>query len=409
MKNYLESIKESITNGIITLDNRYLVVTANGASESLFKLEAKEIVNRDIREILGKENENLIGHIDHVYTSNRSVVEYDVEAILSGKRKHSFNINFFPLTDYEGDYRGQVLIFDDMTHEKRIKGTLIRYMARDIVEKVLEDPNEQVLGGARGKATILFSDIRGFTGIAESVTGEQTVNFLNDYFTRMVDIIFQFKGVLDKYMGDSIMAVFGVPYVREDDAERAVSTALRMRSELVRFNKRRRPGREDIRIGMGICTGEVISGNIGCEKRMDFTVIGDGVNIASRLEGLNKQYGTDILINDSTNEEIGEKFVTQLIDKVILEGRTKPVKVFHVLGEAGYRPTEAEKGFNKGIELYRKREFAKAIQQFEKASDIHPPSKVFLARCKYFLENPPEPEWNRVWVPVKSHGSTSLN
>ena len=391
MKNYLESIKESITNGIITLDNRYLVVTANGASESLFKLEAKEIVNRDIREILGKENENLIGHIDHVYTSNRSVVEYDVEAILSGKRKHSFNINFFPLTDYEGDYRGQVLIFDDMTHEKRIKGTLIRYMARDIVEKVLEDPNEQVLGGARGKATILFSDIRGFTGIAESVTGEQTVNFLNDYFTRMVDIIFQFKGVLDKYMGDSIMAVFGVPYVREDDAERAVSTALRMRSELVRFNQRRRPGREGIRIGMGICTGEVISGNIGCEKRMDFTVIGDGVNIASRLEGLNKQYGTDILINDSTNEEIGEKFVTQLIDKVILEGRTKPVKVFHVLGEAGYRPTEAEKGFNKGIELYRKREFAKAIQQFEKASDIHPPSKVFLARCKYLLENPPEP------------------
>jgi len=210
-------------------------------------------------------------------------------------------------------------------------------------------------------------------------------------------------------MGDSIMAVFGVPYVREDDAERAVGTALKMRSELLRFNQRRRPGREGIRIGMGICTGEVISGNIGCERRMDFTVIGDGVNIASRLEGLNKQYGTDILINDSTNEEIGEKFVTQLIDKVILKGRTKPVKVFHVLGEAGYRPTEAEKGFNKGIELYRKREFAKAIQHFEKASDIHPPSNVFLARCKYFLENPPGPEWNRVWVPAKSHGSTSLN
>ena len=409
MKNYLENIKESITNGIVTLDDRYLIVTANSASESLFKLKAEEMVNRDIREILGKENQNLIGHIDHVYTSNRSVVEYDVEAILSEKKKHSININFFPLTSYEGDYRGQVLIFDDITREKRIKGTLIRYMARDIVEKVLEDPNEQVLGGARNKATILFSDIRGFAGIAESVTGEQTVGFLNDYFNRMVDIIFQFKGVLDKYMGDSIMAVFGVPYVREDDAERAVGTALRMRSELVRFNERKRPGRECIRIGMGICTGEVISGNIGCEKRMDFTVIGDGVNIASRLEDLNKQYGTDILITDSTNEEIGEKFTTQLIDKVILKGRANPVKVFHVLGEAGYRPTEAEKGFDKGIELYRKREFAEAIRNFEKASGIHPPSRVFLARCKYFLENPPGPEWNRVWVPARDHGSERNN
>ena len=405
MKNYLENIKESITNGIITLDNRYLIVTANGASESLFKLEAKEMLNRDIREILGKKNGNLIRHIDHVYTSNRSVVEYDVEAVLSGKGKHSFNINFFPLTGYEEDYRGQVLIFDDITREKRIKGTLIRYMARDIVEKVLEDPNEQVLGGARSKATILFSDIRGFAGITESVTGEQTVGFLNDYFNRMVDIVFQFKGVLDKYIGDSIMAVFGVPYVREDDAERAVSTALRMRSELVRFNRRKGLKKEGIRIGMGICTGEVISGNIGCEKRMDFTVIGDGVNIASRLEELNKEYGTDILINDSTNEEIGDKFTTQLIDKVILKGRTQPVKVFHVLGEADYRPTEAEKGFNKGIDLYRKREFAKAVQHFEKASDNHPPSKVFLARCKYFLENPPEPEWNRVWTPAGDHGS----
>jgi len=403
MKNYLESIQESITNSIITLDKDYLVITANRTAKSLFQLEAEGIINRDIRQLLGKKNESLLGHIDQVYASHSSLVDYDVEATLPGKRQHFLNINFLPLTDHDGNYRGQVLVFEDITREKRVKSTLTRYMARDLVEKVLEDPNEQVLGGARSKATILFSDIRGFTGIVESITGEETVNLLNDYFSIMVDIIFHFRGVLDKYIGDSIMAVFGVPYVREDDSERAVNTALEMRSELARFNRRRARDRKSIRIGIGICTGEVISGNIGCEKRMDFTVIGDGVNIASRLEDLNKQYGTDILINDSTNREIEDRFVTQWIDKVILKGKSRPVEMYQVLGEKGYRPTETEQEFNKGIRLYRRKEFSKATLHFKKASDTHFPSQVFLTRCHYLLRNPPEPDWNGIWVFAKDH------
>ena len=234
--------------------------------------------------------------------------------------------------------------------------------------------------------------------MTEKLTAVQTVDFINECFSLLSDILFKYDAVLDKYIGDAIMAVFGVPYERDDDAVRAVQSALDMHAMLDKFNGwRSAQGKAPVRIGIGISTGEVLSGNIGSEQRMDYTVIGDDVNISAHLEKRNKQYGTKILISESTQEEIGDVFTTRLLDEVIFKGKMKPVKIYEVLGEKTYRLAEHEQIFDQGFDLYRKQDFLKARDVFGAQLDSDQVCRVFWERCNIFLKNPPPSDWRGVW------------
>jgi adenylate cyclase len=242
--------------------------------------------------------------------------------------------------------------------EKNIRHIFQKYVPAEVVKEVLQKKGDDtLLGGKKLKVSILFSDIRNFTPMSSKMLPEDLVTFLNYYFTLMVDVILEEGGVLDKYMGDAIMALFGAPLQKPDDAARAVRAAVRMKKKLADMNEALgQAGWPQIRIGIGINTGDVIAGNIGSEKKVEYTVIGDTVNVAQRIESLNKRFGTTILINERTYQEIGDHFIVNAMDPVYVKGKSEMIQVYEVLEEAGAefrrekvrkpsRPTVFEKEF----------------------------------------------------------------
>jgi adenylate cyclase len=224
------------------------------------------------------------------------------------------------------------------------------------------------------------------------------MDLLNEYFGLMVEEVFNEHGVLDKFMGDALMAVYGIPYPQRDDAIRAVRTALSMMSALDGLNTRREAqGLSPIRIGIGINTDEVLSGNMGSSKRMDYTVIGDGVNVSARLESLNKHYGTSLLVSESTCAHLDNQFRVRLIDTVVTKGKSHPVDIYEALGPRDHRPSPAQLAYEQGLAAYRAGRFEDAAEIFSTGAGADRPSAVMLARCRAFLANPPPAPWDGVW------------
>ncbi|MBN2079216.1 MAG: HAMP domain-containing protein [Spirochaetes bacterium] len=221
-----------------------------------------------------------------------------------------------------------------LEEREMLKETFGKFVNKEIAEQVLR--GEIRLGGERKTATIFFSDIRSFTAISESLEPEEVVEFLNQYMTRMVQCVNETMGVVDKFIGDAIMAVWGAPMSHGNDAENALNGALMMRKELMEFNRDRGGERRPvITIGCGINTGPVLAGQIGSEERMEYTVIGDTVNLASRIEALNKPFGTDILISQDTRDIVKDLFLLEPMKKIKVKGKKEPQQIYAVLGRAG--------------------------------------------------------------------------
>ena len=221
--------------------------------------------------------------------------------------------------------------FAEGREKRKMKRLFGQYVSRDVYEQLVANPDLARLGGQRRQMTVLFSDIRGFTSVSEKGEPEEIVAILNEYFTRMVEIVFAHKGTLDKFVGDMVMALFGAPLDDANHAEHAVDAALEMIRALNRLNEKwTAEGRPALNIGIGISTGPMIAGNIGSEAIMSYTVIGDSVNLGARLESLNKEYGTRIIISEATRDALPDRYVFRPLGEVVVKGKTKPVAIFEV-------------------------------------------------------------------------------
>ncbi len=221
--------------------------------------------------------------------------------------------------------------FVEGREKRRIKHVFSRFVARDVFDHLMADPTRVELGGARREMTVLFSDIRGFTTLTEQGPPEAVVSQLNEHFTRMVEVLFRHHGTVDKFVGDMVMALFGAPLPDPDHADHAVAAALEMLAELEALNRRwTAAGRPRFDIGVGINTGEMVAGNIGSEQIMSYTVIGDAVNLGSRLESLNKQHGTSIIISGETRRRLKQRYDIHPLGQVVVKGKTEAVEIYEV-------------------------------------------------------------------------------
>ena len=277
----------------------------------------------------------------------------------------------------------------------KLKGAFATYVPPDIVDKVLEDTNVLQLGGEKKVLTVLFSDIRGFTTFSEKMDPQELVAFLNDYLSRMSDIIFEYKGTIDKFIGDAIMAIYGAPVSQEDNANRACLTALGMVEGIKAINAENKDeNRKPLAVGIGINTGEMTVGNIGSKRRFDYTVIGDSVNLAARLEGLNKYFKTKILVAEDTYAAAGDGlFVFREVGPIAVKGKDKPVTVYELLDHFKNRDRWEEllTTYGRAMKLYREHKFRKAAESFQSVLEMKKedgPAEFYYHRCREYIDNP---------------------
>lgn len=294
-----------------------------------------------------------------------------------------------------------------LTEEKskrELKGTFQKYVSPAIVEEILSDPSKIELGGRKARVTIFFSDVRGFTTISEKLDPRALSDLLNEYLTPMTELVFKNNGTLDKYMGDAIMAFFGAPLSFSHHAKSACRCALQSIDKLFQLqNEFKKRGLPEIDIGIGLNTGEVSVGNMGSQTVRSYTVMGDAVNLASRLEGINKQYGTRIIISEFTYNEVKDSFTSREVDWVRVKGKNQPVKIYELICEGTPEP-EVENlllHFNQGYHLYHQMKWALALDEFTKALQTVPTdevTKLYIERCQEYLIDPPETHWDGVFV-----------
>jgi class 3 adenylate cyclase len=284
--------------------------------------------------------------------------------------------------------------------ERLLRKSFALYLAPQVIDKMMASRKLPVLGGETREVTVFFSDLEGFSSISEQMTPAELVEFMNEYLSAMTDIIESRGGYIEKYIGDSIVAVFGAPADDPDHASNATHAALGCRARLDALNEGSAAFRgHRVAHRMGLNSGDALVGNIGSRRRFNYSVMSDAVNVASRLEGANKYYGTTIVASEMTVALTGSNFAWRELDAVRVQGRAGPVKIYELLAEAGQEtPQQVASAANyaEGLTRWRAREFDAAAAYFARAAGTDRPSALFLDRANAFAGNPPGPDWDPV-------------
>jgi len=280
------------------------------------------------------------------------------------------------------------------------------YLSEDVVEEIISDPTRLQLGGIKRNMTALFTDVKGFTRIAEALAPEQLVDLLNYYLSSMSDVILEQKGTIDKYEGDAIISFFGAPLELPDHVTRACTAAVimkRVEKDVNKYIMEKRISPSPLLTRIGISSGEMVVGNMGTEKKMNYTIMGNVVNLAARLEGVNKQYGTWILATEETVRQTEGRFLTRQLDRIRVVGINEPVRIHEIMeinSDASELLREQAARFQKAQELFEQRKWPEAQEIFKQITEVFPedsPTLLYLDRCRDYIQNPPVQDWDGVY------------
>ena len=414
---YNHSMLTSMSNAVITINDEGKIITCNKSGLKILKIRDTDILGKTAEEFFTNGRSWILERIKHCEEEKEPEFLMDAEIEVGSEQDDnveivSANISFLPLENQDPDGRmdqasghlGTMIMVEDISDEKRMKSTMSRYIDPNIADQLMSDGSD-IMGGQETIATVLFSDVRSFTTITEALGAQGTVALLNEYFDIMVEAINEQGGMVDKFIGDAIMAGFGIPFPHEDDEDRGVRAGINMIKRLWDWNKQReKDGKMAIDMGLGLNTDKLLSGNIGSSKRMDYTMIGDGVNLAARLESACKSYAARILISDFTYQKLKGTYQIRYIDDVVVKGKTEAVGVREVLDyhtpETFPNLMDTVNHFNEGRIGFKAGDWDKGIRSFNECLKANPNdklSKIYIDRCETMKQRNPK-DWDGIWV-----------
>lgn len=398
---YHKTLLSALPVALLGTDRQGIVRSTNQAAEEILGFTEKQMNGHPIADLFENDPET-VEKINETLKTGRQI-HLDAKSVRLGSMKEIVG-NFYlqPLRDDEDDICGILLTVEDQTYVHCLHNAFKRYVPPSVSEIIASDPQSLKLGGEEKVLTVLFSDLVGFTSISECYAPQEMVMLLSDYFKEMTDQVFGYQGTLKEYVGDELMAIYGAPIEQPDHALNACRSALAMQQRLTEMNREwQKVGRPALTARIGINTGPMLVGNLGSPYRFSYGVVGDQVNLASRLEGLSTIYGTKILVGEETAAGVDSAFYLREIDRVRVKGRMQTVGIFELIAPIDTLLPDPVKSayasYRKGLDAYRQRQWTEAVAHFRKARAHLPedgPAKVMTERCEIYRKTPPDDDWD---------------